>query len=186
MEGAAIFEARLPPPVVGDRLVLVLYDQLNLAVWPADLRATRPTLVFVESLVYAAFLPHHPLKLTYILSAQRHFALDCAAAGYRVLNWRTTGTHADGVAGSVAGLSGGSPHLHGAQRVGTPSTIARAAIPIPRSPHGNSQRFFSGPQGGLHAQNPAGLSAGDLLSRDAPTYGLFDAKRQTRGRSLEF
>ncbi|HAN45863.1 MAG TPA: cryptochrome/photolyase family protein [Cyanobacteria bacterium UBA8156] len=97
MEGAAVFEKRLSPPVVGDRLVVVLYDQLNLAMWPAEVLA-EATLVFVESLAYATFLPHHPLKLTYILSAQRHFALDCAKAGYRVLNWRTTGTHADGAA----------------------------------------------------------------------------------------
>jgi deoxyribodipyrimidine photolyase-related protein len=96
MEGAALFEARLPPPMVGDRLVLVLYDQLNLAVWPATVLAGA-TLVLVESLAYATFLPHHPLKLTYILSAQRHFALDCVQAGYPVLNWRTTGTHGDGV-----------------------------------------------------------------------------------------
>ncbi|MFQ3678919.1 MAG: cryptochrome/photolyase family protein [Pseudanabaenaceae cyanobacterium] len=98
MEGAAVLAARLPPPVVGDRQVLILYDQLNLAVWPRDVLAVGPTLVFVEALAYAAFLPHHPIKLTYILSAQRHFALDCAAAGYNVLHWRTAGTHADGVA----------------------------------------------------------------------------------------
>ncbi|MGL5034082.1 MAG: cryptochrome/photolyase family protein [Microcystaceae cyanobacterium] len=79
----------------GDRALFILYDQLNLDVFPQELLASKPLLIFVESFAYATFIPHHKQKLAYILSAQRHFAIACHQQGYPVINLFTEGFHAE-------------------------------------------------------------------------------------------
>lgn len=71
--------------VEADLALLILPDQLNLTKFPRNLLARSPLLVWVESLAYANLIPHHRQKLTYILSAQRHFVVECAQQGYEVL-----------------------------------------------------------------------------------------------------
>jgi len=78
-----------------DRALFILHDQLNLAVFPEELLAKKPLLIFAESLKYAIAIPHHKQKLVYILSAQRHFAIACYQQGFPVLNLFTEGFHAD-------------------------------------------------------------------------------------------
>ncbi len=77
--------------------ILINHDQLNLSVFPADILASKPLLLFVESLAYATCIPHHKQKLVYILSCQRHFAIACRQQGYPVYTIFTLGYHADGV-----------------------------------------------------------------------------------------
>ena len=81
-----------------DRALFILHDQLNLSVFPAELLAQKPLLIFVESLAYATFIPHHKQKLVYILSSQRHFAIACHQQGFPILNLFTEECHADGLA----------------------------------------------------------------------------------------
>lgn len=78
--------------------LFILHDQLNLAVFPPEVLAQKPLLIFVESQDYAIALPHHKQKLVYILSAQRHFAIACHQQGFPVLNLFTTDSHAAGLA----------------------------------------------------------------------------------------
>lgn len=80
-----------------DRVLFILYDQLNLQVFPQKLLDQKPLLIFVESLQYATAIPHHKQKLVYILSAQRHFAIACHTQGFPVLNLFTQGFHADAI-----------------------------------------------------------------------------------------
>lgn len=75
-------------------VLFILHDQLNLAIFPQQILARKPKLVIVESSAYANFIPHHQKKLAYILSAQRHFAIECVAAGYQVLNLFTMDSYA--------------------------------------------------------------------------------------------
>jgi deoxyribodipyrimidine photolyase-related protein len=75
-------------------ILFVLHDQLNLAAFPHQILVRKPRIVLVESLAYANFIPQHQKKLAYILSAQRHFAIECAAAGYQVQNLSTLDFHA--------------------------------------------------------------------------------------------
>jgi deoxyribodipyrimidine photolyase-related protein len=81
-------------PETFSEALFILHDQLNLAVFPAEILAKKPLLIFVESLAYATAIPHHKQKLVYILSAQRHFAEECFGSGFAVLNLWTEGTHA--------------------------------------------------------------------------------------------
>jgi deoxyribodipyrimidine photolyase-related protein len=81
-----------------DRALFILHDQLNLAVFPPEVLARKPILIFVESQHYAIAIPHHKQKLTYILSAQRHFAIACHQQGFPVLNLFTTESHAASLA----------------------------------------------------------------------------------------
>lgn len=81
-----------------DRALFILYDQLNLQVFPQKLLDQNPLLIFVELLKYATAIPHHKQKLVYILSAQRHFAIACHTQGFPVLNLFTQGFHADAIA----------------------------------------------------------------------------------------
>ena len=71
--------------------VLISHDQLNLAAFSPELLAAKPLLIFVESLAYATFIPHHKKKLVYILSSQRHFAIECHKNGFAVVNLFTEG-----------------------------------------------------------------------------------------------
>lgn len=78
-----------------DRALFILHDQLNLAVFPKELLDRKPILIFVESLAYATSIPHHKQKLVYILSAQRHFAINCYQKSFLIVNLFTEGTYAD-------------------------------------------------------------------------------------------
>lgn len=90
-------EAIAPQSPSSVHALLILYDQLNLAVFPQELLAQKPLLLFVESFGYATAIPHHKQKLVYILSSQRHFAIDCSQQGFAVLPLFTTGDHSDAV-----------------------------------------------------------------------------------------
>jgi deoxyribodipyrimidine photolyase-related protein len=71
------------------RLVLVLGDQLTPGI--AALRAADPArdlVVMAEVADEATYVPHHPKKIAFILSAMRHFAEELRAAGWRVLYTR--------------------------------------------------------------------------------------------------
>lgn len=81
-----------------DRALFILYDQLNLDVFPKELLDQKPLLIFVESLKYATAIPHHQQKLVYILSSQRHFTIACHHQGFPVLNLFTQGFHAEAIA----------------------------------------------------------------------------------------
>ncbi|MFN3925928.1 MAG: cryptochrome/photolyase family protein [Pseudanabaenaceae cyanobacterium] len=79
------------------QVLFINHDQLNLKVFPPALLAEKPLLLFVESFAYATFIPHHQQKLTYILSAQRHFAIACVEQGYSVYTVFTEGFHGEGI-----------------------------------------------------------------------------------------
>ena len=71
------------------RLLLVLGDQLTPSV--AALRAgdrDRDVVVMAEVMGEASYVPHHPKKIAFILSAMRHFATELEVAGWRVLYTR--------------------------------------------------------------------------------------------------
>ena len=92
--------ANYPQPLQPEkypRALLILYDQLNLSIFSSELLADKPLLIFVESFAYATAIPHHKKKLVYILSAQRHFAIECHQQGYPVLNLFTQEFHADAI-----------------------------------------------------------------------------------------
>ena len=68
------------------RLILVLGDQLSLSV--AALKVAdkdRDSVVMAEVMAEGRHVPHHPQKITLILSAMRHFAENLRAEGWRVL-----------------------------------------------------------------------------------------------------
>ena len=67
------------------RLILVLGDQLTHGV--AALREAereRDTVVMAEVMEEASYVPHHPKKIAFVLSAMRHFAGELREAGWRV------------------------------------------------------------------------------------------------------
>ncbi|MFN3361098.1 MAG: cryptochrome/photolyase family protein [Pseudanabaenaceae cyanobacterium] len=78
-------------------LLFILHDQLNLQVFPQEVWQRSPVIVFVESFAYASFLPHHQMKLAFILSCQRHYAIELLQEGYKVLTVTTAGFHSDGL-----------------------------------------------------------------------------------------
>ena len=65
--------------------VYINHDQLNLSVWPDWVQEEKPPLIFIESKQKGASLPYHKKKLSYVLSSQRHFALECAEQGFPVV-----------------------------------------------------------------------------------------------------
>ncbi len=85
-----------------DRALFILHDQLNLATFPKELLDRKPLLIFVESLAYATAIPHHKQKLVYMLSAQRHFAINCYQKGFLVFNLFTEEFYADALAEFLA------------------------------------------------------------------------------------
>ncbi|MDX1976126.1 MAG: cryptochrome/photolyase family protein [Pseudanabaenaceae cyanobacterium bins.68] len=87
--------------------LLILPDQLNLSKFSISLLESSPLLIWIESFAYASFIPHHRQKLTYMLSAQRHFVVECASQGYEVLNIFSQGTYG----AAIAQLLGDNPHL---------------------------------------------------------------------------
>lgn len=77
--------------------LFINHDQLNLSVFPQDLLDRQPLLLFVESLAYATFIPHHKQKLVYILSAQRHKAIELFGNNFPVYTIFTEGWHSQGL-----------------------------------------------------------------------------------------
>ena len=74
------------------KAVFVLHDQLNLDAWPSWIREEKPLLIFMESAGKGHELPHHKKKAIYVLSSMRHFALECAEAGFPV-HYHSTKKH---------------------------------------------------------------------------------------------
>lgn len=98
---APLFLRRLADPPVNikdhQKVLFINHDQLNLSVFPALLVRESPLILLVESYAYASFLPHHQMKLAFILSCQRHYALELKEQGFDVLTVFTPGFHSDGV-----------------------------------------------------------------------------------------
>ena len=66
-------------------LRLVLGDQLDRAVAAlAGLDPARDTVLMVEAMAEATYVPHHPKKIAFILAAMRHFAAELRASGVRL------------------------------------------------------------------------------------------------------
>ena len=76
------------------RAVFILHDQLNLDAWPSWIREEKPLLIFMESAEKGKELPHHKKKAIFVLSSMRHFALECAEAGFPV-HYHSTKAHFD-------------------------------------------------------------------------------------------
>jgi deoxyribodipyrimidine photolyase-related protein len=86
-ERSGAFGQALSTPRLGDvdRWVWLAYDQLNVAFLEALETEGRLGVVLIESVAKAQRRPYHQQKLGVLLSNQRHFALELAAAGYPVL-----------------------------------------------------------------------------------------------------
>lgn len=78
-----------------NKAVFILHDQLNLDVWPSWVRNEKPLLIFMESAAKGKSLPYHKKKLIYLLSSMRHFALECAEAGFPI-HYHSTEKYYDG------------------------------------------------------------------------------------------
>jgi deoxyribodipyrimidine photolyase-related protein len=89
-------DAKISRPDLSEhsKAVFILHDQLNLDAWPSWIRDEKPLLIFMESAEKGNELPHHKKKAIYVLSSMRHFALECAEAGYPI-HYHTTKKHFD-------------------------------------------------------------------------------------------
>ncbi len=86
-----------PDVLAKENILFILHDQLNLSAFPDEILHDRPVLLFIESAEKANSLPYHKKKLTYVLSSQRHFAIECAKQGYEVYYHATRGHYDDGL-----------------------------------------------------------------------------------------
>ena len=96
--------------VASRRWVYVPYDRLTTAVGP--LAGAHPRdlgLVFVESAAKATRRPYHKKKLALLLSNERHFALEQAARGFRIVY--LAGEHGIGEALVAGCRAAGIPRL---------------------------------------------------------------------------
>lgn len=85
------------------RWVYAPYDQLTDAVGPLTEQAAGETgIVMMEALSKARRRPYHKKKLALIVANQRHFALEQAARGLRVVYCFTGGIFAEGLQQAVA------------------------------------------------------------------------------------
>ncbi len=84
---APCYESKLSPIDIHSyrEILFINHDQLNLSVFPTGIVNRSPLFLFVESYAYSCFLPHHQMKLAFILSCQRHFAIELHQQGYAVL-----------------------------------------------------------------------------------------------------
>lgn len=80
-----------------DRAIFVLYDQLNMSVWPQWIRKEKPPLIFIEAKAKGDSLPYHKKKITYVLSSIRHFAIKCHQEGFPVHYYSTDQHYDDGL-----------------------------------------------------------------------------------------
>lgn len=92
-------DSNIPRPDVRKHpeCLLILHDQLNVSKFPQEILARKPVLIFIESFEKGNSLPYHKHKLTYVLSSQRHFALECHAQGFPVCYHSTKGHYDDGL-----------------------------------------------------------------------------------------
>lgn len=79
------------------KAIFILHDQLNLTVWPEELIAEKPLLIFMESKKKGLENPYHKKKAVYVLSSMRHFALECQNQGFDVMYHSTSGHFDDGL-----------------------------------------------------------------------------------------
>ena len=94
-------EAAHPSPndVRERQWIYVPYDRLTDATGPLQkLEPASAGIVMMEALAKARRRPYHKKKLVLILASQRHFALEQAARGVRVIYQFTDGIFADGLA----------------------------------------------------------------------------------------
>ncbi len=85
------------------RWVYVPYDQLTSETGPLSERPPEQTgILMMEALAKAHRRPYHKKKLALILASQRHFALEQAARGVKVVYEFTRGIFADGLAAAHA------------------------------------------------------------------------------------
>ena len=89
-----------------DKAVFILHDQLNLGVWPEWIKNEKPLLIFIESRKKGESLPYHKIKLTYVLSSMRQFALECAENGFDVFYHSVEGHYDDGLKEILREFSG--------------------------------------------------------------------------------
>ena len=83
--------------------VYVPYDRLTDATGPlADLPPEATGILMMEALAKARRRPYHKKKLALLLASQRHFALEQAARGVKVIYEFTPGIFADGLAAAHA------------------------------------------------------------------------------------
>lgn len=83
-----------------DKAVFILHDQLNINAWPEWVKREKPLLILMESRAKGEELPHHKMKAVYVLSAMRHFALECSEAGFPVF-YHSTKKHFDEGLGNI-------------------------------------------------------------------------------------
>lgn len=93
-------------PESHDKAVFILHDQLNLSAWPDWVIDEKPLLIFIESREKGEELPHHKMKVTFVLSSMRHFALECHDNGFPVLYHSTNGHFDDGLKELLQDFSG--------------------------------------------------------------------------------
>jgi deoxyribodipyrimidine photolyase-related protein len=80
------------------RWIYVPYDRLHDSVGPlADTLSDDAVLVFMESQAKGTQRPYHKKKLTLVLSAMRHFALEQAERGCRIVYGASSSSFADGL-----------------------------------------------------------------------------------------
>jgi len=66
-------------------LVLILGDQLSTAISSLDnFDKKTDTIIMIEAVSEASYVPHHPKKIIFIFSAMRHFAAQLQNSGYHV------------------------------------------------------------------------------------------------------
>lgn len=77
--------------------LFILHDQLNLDSFPGWINEEKPLLIFLESGDKGRELPHHKKKTVFVVSAMRHFAIECSEKGFPVLYHSTNGHFEDGL-----------------------------------------------------------------------------------------
>ncbi len=87
----AILNAKTPTP---SRAIFVAYDQLHPALFDLDGLNTDVAVIVVEAPSKAARRPYHQQKLATLLSSLRHFALEVASSGRRVIHIVSGGDYA--------------------------------------------------------------------------------------------
>ena len=82
----AVFDRHLKNDDPGsyDQAFLVIEDQLNMSLFPDEVNRKKPLILFTESYEQAREYPYHKKKLVYQFASQRHFAVECANAGFPV------------------------------------------------------------------------------------------------------
>lgn len=87
-------DTRISSPNINDhkKAVYIHEDQLNIEKWPDWINEQKPLLIFIESASRETELPYHKKRLTYLLSAMRHFAIECHESGFPVLYKRVEST----------------------------------------------------------------------------------------------